>query len=125
LLDPSFPKGLEFRPALPGQKRKLLEVIKVCEALESEGRKPIPKKVKFVEDNITGVVKVATVPNLDTDVLFTNGGIKKRGRRSGVKREPSLRSRLLAKLRARLRVLSSEVRGVKRDIKSLTPRRKK
>jgi hypothetical protein len=48
-----------------------------------------------------------------------------RTKRKRAPRKPTLRTSLLKKLRARKKVLKAELRGVERDIRSLTPKRRK
>jgi len=52
---------------------------------------------------------------------------RKRTTKKGPRRKakPSIKSKLLTKLRARKKVLTTELKAVERDIRSLVPRRKK
>lgn len=50
---------------------------------------------------------------------------KKRGRRTAKARKPSIKSRLLKKINARIKILRAKLRTLERDKKSLVCKRKK
>jgi len=83
------------------------------------------KRAKLIDELEADLPDLAEVEAIISEFTGTTETAPKRKSRKRAPRKPTLKSTLLKKLRARKKTLTTELREVNRDIKSLTCRRKK